>query len=190
MAFWSTNDVEPKRNFRFQVEITNLGSDSVLWWAKTVTTPSFDLGEVEHNHLDNKYFFPGRITWNDVTLTLVDPISIDAVGVTNELITESKYIVPLVPPADANNRTTMSKKSAAAALGNVKISVLNADGGIIEVWTLNNAFIKSAKYGDLDYSNDELRTVELTFKYDWATCDTTGNSGAVGASTNFPGASQ
>ena len=60
MAFWSTNSVEPKRNFRFQVEITGLSGNSVLWWAKTVTTPSFDVSEVEHDHLDNKYYFPGR----------------------------------------------------------------------------------------------------------------------------------
>ena len=42
MAFWSQNDVEPKRNFRFKVEITGLAANSVLWWAKTVTTPSFE----------------------------------------------------------------------------------------------------------------------------------------------------
>jgi len=56
----------------------------------------------------------------------------------------------------------------------VVISILNASGIPIEIWTLNNAFIKSAKYGDLDYSSDDLRTVEMTFRYDWATCVNTG----------------
>ncbi len=37
---------------------------------------------------------------------------------------------------------------------------------------MQNAFIKSAKFGDLDYSNDELKTVELTLRYDWAICTT------------------
>ena len=126
MAFWSTNDVEPKRNFRFQVQITGLtdlgAPTDILWWAKTVTTPSFDVSEVEHNYLDNKFYFPGRVSWNEVSLTLVDPISVDAVQIT------------------------------------------------IEQWILNNPFIKSAKYGDLDYSSDDLRTVEMTIRYDWATC--------------------
>ena len=36
MAFWSTADVEPKRGFRFVVQI----GDDVLWWAKQVNTPS------------------------------------------------------------------------------------------------------------------------------------------------------
>jgi len=175
MAFWSTNDVEPKRNFRFQVEITGLGTNSVLWWAKTVTTPAFDVTEVEHNHLDNKYYFPGRVSWNEVSLTLVDPISVDAVALTNELLESSGYVIPSQPPADPANLSTISKAKSTAAVGDVIISILTADGNVIEQWTLRSAFIKSAKYGDLDYSSDDLRTVEMTFRYDWATCDSSNN---------------
>tara|TARA_R110002020_G_scaffold349388_1_gene562982 strand:+ start:1438 stop:1986 length:549 start_codon:yes stop_codon:yes gene_type:complete len=174
MAFWSTNDVEPKRNFRFQVEITGLEENSVLWWAKTVTTPAFDVSEVEHNHLDNKYYFPGRVSWNEVSLTLVDPISVDAVQLTNKLVIDSGYVIPSRPPANALDKVTLSKAKSTAAVGDVVISILSASGIPIEIWTLNNAFIKSAKYGDLDYSSDDLRTVEMTFRYDWATCVNTG----------------
>jgi hypothetical protein len=170
MAFWSTNDVEPKRNFRFQVEITGLEENSVLWWAKTVTTPAFDVSEVEHNHLDNKYYFPGRVSWNEVSLTLVDPISVDAVQLTNKLVIDSGYVVPSRPPANALDKDNLSKAKSTAAVGDVVISILNAEGNTYRKWTLNNPFIKSAKYGDLDYSSDDLRTVEMTFRYDWATC--------------------
>jgi hypothetical protein len=51
---------------------------------------------------------------------------------------------------------------------------LTPDGNPIETWKLQNPFIKSAKYGDLDYSNDELRTITLGLRYDWATCDIDG----------------
>jgi hypothetical protein len=171
MAFWSQNDVEPKRNFRFQVQITNLADgNDVLWWAKTVTTPAFDVAEVTHDHLDNKYKFPGRVTWQDVSLTLVDPISVDAVSLTNELVINSGYAVP---SGYNTNLKTISKKKAVASIGDVVISIMNADGAPIEVWTLRNPFIKSAKYGDLAYDNDELRTVDITLAYDWAICDST-----------------
>ena len=88
MSFWTNGGSaeDPKRNFRFKVQITGLGGNSVLWWAKTVSTPSFEVSESEHDFLDNKYYFPGRVTWSEVTLTLVDPISIDAVALTNELL--------------------------------------------------------------------------------------------------------
>ena len=181
--FWSTTDVEPKRNFRFQVQITGLsGGEDVLWWAKTVTTPSYDVAEVEHNHLDNKYYFPGRVSWNEISMTLVDPISIDAVKLTNDLVIKSGYLVPAGAPTTAATRSTISKKKAVAAMGGatgIIITVLSADGKPIEVWTLGNPFIKSAKYGDLDYSSDDLRTVELSLRYDWAVCDTGGNNGTT-----------
>jgi len=174
MAFWSTNDVEPKRNFRFQVQIIGLSDvgapTDVLWWAKTVTTPSFEVSETEHDYLDNKFYFPGRVTWSEVSMTLVDPISVDAVKITNKLLEASGYTVK----ANENSQTTMSKmKATNTALKRIIISVMNADGDPIEQWQLNNPFIKSAKYGDLDYGNDELRTVEMTIRYDWATCNNT-----------------
>jgi hypothetical protein len=34
--------------------------------------------------------------------------------------------------------------------------------------------------GDLDYSSDDLRTVEMTVRYDWAECVTKDPSGKPG----------
>ena len=182
MSFWSTNNVEPKRNFRFLVQFTGLvdiepeglGTEDVLWWAKTVTTPSFDVSEVTHDFLDNKYYYPGRVTWNEVSMTLVDPVSPDAVGQTNALLEAMGYKVP----DNVNTLGTITKttniNTGATALGDVVISVLDANGNPLETWTLQNPFIKSAKYGDLDYSSDELRTITLGIRYDWATCDIKG----------------
>ena len=173
MAFWSTGETEPKRNFRFQVQITGLtGGNDVLWWAKTVTTPSFDISETEHDYLDNKYYFPGRVTWNEVSLTLVDPISIDAVSQTNTLLEGHGYVIPNKGDSTAANLSTLSKNKGKVALGDITITVYNSLGEPIETWTLNNPFLKSAKYGDLDYSSDDLRTIEMTIRYDWATCET------------------
>ena len=48
--------------------------------------------------------------------------------------------------------------------------VLNDEGVEIETWTLNNAFIKSVSFSDLDYANEDLREITMTVRYDWATC--------------------
>ena len=132
--------------------------------------------------MDNRFYFPGRVTWNEVSMTLVDPISVDAVTQTNKILEDMGYAVK----ANDTNKVTMSKKKAAnGPLPAVVISVLNADGKPIEVWTLRNAFLKSAKFGDLDYSSDDLRTVEMTVRYDWAQCDTSGNTGVPNVKSNF-----
>jgi hypothetical protein len=171
--FWTSQTSAPKRNFRFLVM---LGEDTV-WWAKTVSTPSFDVSEVEHNFLDNKFYFPGRVSWSEVSMTLVDPVSPDAVSKTNDyIIGSNNYAVKLHATATAGDgkSTTISKDKSVTALGSVNIKVLDPEGKTIEDWKLQNAWIKAAKYGDLDYSSDDLRTIELTIRYDWATCSIQG----------------
>ena len=60
-----------------------------------------------------------------------------------------------------------------AALGDVIVTILKADGTEVEKWTLNKAWIKGVTFSDLDYTNDELRTIDITFRYDWAVCENT-----------------
>jgi len=177
--FWTESSVIPKRNFRFLVQITGMGNNDQLWWAKTMKLPSVSFGEVEHNFLDNKYYYPGRASWDEVNMTLVDPVSPDATALMHEMIMGQGYNVK-----SKTNQKTISKKKAADSttsgkgLKAVIISVLDDEGVVIEKWDLQNVWIKSVSYSDLDYSSDELRQIDVSFRYDWATCETanTGNS--------------
>ena len=153
-------------------------ANSVVWWAKTATLPSFEVSEIEHNHMDNKYYFPGRVSWSNVTMTLVDPISPDATDLLNKMLIDSGYIIPADENA-AENKPTISKAKA-AGLGAVKIEVLNAEGEPIETWELKNPFLTAANFGSLDYSSDDMKEIELTLRYDYATC-----TGGVGAPERF-----
>jgi len=160
MAFWSSADSEAKRNYRFKVTI----GGNAIWYAKTCTLPSYDVSEVEHNHMDNKYYFPGRVSWSEVTVNMVDPITPDAAAELNKMLKEMGYLVP-GGSTSAVNKATIDKTNSGLL---VVIEVLDKEGVSVEKWELKNSFIKAAKFGDLDYSNDELKTVELTIRYDWA----------------------
>jgi len=185
MAFWTNGEVEPKRNFRFKVEITSQDNDSAtLWWAKSVNLPSFDVSETEHNFLDNKFYFPGRVSWNEITLTLVDPISLDATGRTAGILQKSGYMMK----GEAGLKTISKKKAAGTSsspLFGFSIIVLDADGAEVERWKLQNPFIKSAKFGDLAYDNDELKAIELSIRYDWAILESGDGSTTPGKKTYF-----
>jgi hypothetical protein len=172
MAFWANVTSEAKRNYRFKITMSAFGGNNVLWWAKTATLPSYEVSEVEHNHMDNKYYFPGRVTWNTVSMTLVDPISPDATDLLNKLLVDAGYNIP-GDAASAQNKKTISKNKA-AGINTVEIQVLDADGIVVEQWTLQNAFLQSANFGSLDYSSDELKEIELTLRYDWAVCNAGG----------------
>jgi hypothetical protein len=179
MAFWSNAQSEAKRNYRFKITINQFdgyggtGGTTSIWWAKTATLPSYDVSEVEHNHLDNKYYFPGRVSWAEVSMTLVDPLTPDATDMLNDLLERSGYKVP-GSAEQAANKATIAKK-VAANLGDIQIDVVNGEGTTVESWVLKRPFLKAAKFGDLDYSNDELKQIDLTFRYDWAVCTAGGN---------------
>jgi hypothetical protein len=171
MAFWSSGKTEPKRNYRFKVSISGFNANNVVWWAKSVTVPSYDVSEVEHNFFDNKYYYPGRASWSEVSLTMVDPISPDAVQLTNQLLIDSGYFVPSTVAGVANKRTISKRRAIGRAFLAFTIDIVDSEGKTIEKWKLNNVFIKSAKYGDLAYDSDDLRTVEMSLRYDWAECE-------------------
>ena len=72
-----------------------------------------------------------------------------------------------------------SKPKATSALGAVQILQLDADGNQVETWDLKNPFIKEVKFSELDYENDELSTIDLVLRYDWATCLTVDGANAA-----------
>ena len=187
MPFWSTNFGEdktlndPKRKFRFTVEFQGVAAaigGAVLWYAKTVTKPSFQIAAAAHKYLNHTFYYPGSVTWQDVSVTLVDPVDPDMTATLSDIVVSSGYS----PPADTNSLTTMSKAKAAGALGTVIITQIDAEGKPLEQWTLWNSFMTEVKYGDLEYGGDDLSEMSVTLKYDWARVETAGNSVAIAGS--------
>ncbi|MEK9698416.1 MAG: hypothetical protein VW270_21780, partial [Candidatus Poseidoniales archaeon] len=122
MPFWSTNFGEdttlkdPKRKFRFTVEFQGIAAaigGAVMWYAKTVSKPSFQIASSEHKYLNHTFYYPGSVTWQDVQLTLVDPVDPDMTATLTDIIAQSGYS----PPSDTSSLTTMSMAKAGGALG-------------------------------------------------------------------------
>ena len=175
MSFWTdSGGKDPKRNFRFKVTITGFGEKkSQAWWAKKVQKPNYSVAEVKHVYLGHTYYYPGKLEWQEITMTLVDPAEqqeggVDALFLLHEIIEGSGYELP-----DPNKKTTtMSKDKAVGALKTVQIDQLDANGDTIEQWVLKNPFLKKVSFSDLDYENDDLTTIDISLRYDWATCAT------------------
>ena len=191
MAFWSQSFADktlkdPKRKFRFIVQITSIGTDGgTLWYAKTATKPSFQIGAAEHSYLNHKFYYPGGVTWQDVSITLVDPVDPN-IGMTLASIVELSGYNPPGATFDAESLATISKGKAVSSLGQVTITQLDGEGRGIENWTLWNAFITELKFGDLEYGSDDILELSITLKYDWARVDI-GEAGTVGVTSPSPG---
>jgi hypothetical protein len=160
MTFWSTNNVEPTRQFRFKVET----GEGVLWWAKTVSKPSFSISEQQYQVANHKFKYPGIVTWNDVTLHIVDT-GAKTMELYSGLI-DSGYKTPDGLGASEG----VSKKALTKEVfgGHFHIHQLNGEGETIEEWILHNPKVTAVNFGSLDYSSDELVSIEIIVSYDWA----------------------
>jgi len=165
--FWANSTLEPKRQYRF---ILNLGGIE-QWVVKSVNRPSFTINNAEHNYINHRFYYPGRIEWNTVSFTIVDPVDPDTTGILMKMLMASGYRFP----TNKNGTKTISKAEAVAATGGqVFISMIGA-GGIddttapeIEKWTLHNPWVEEVSMGDLSYESDDLVEMEITLRYDWA----------------------
>ena len=178
-----------EKKFRFPVTLGGVNEDGgVAWYAKTAGKPSFSIATTEHKYLNHTFYYPGSVTWNDVEITLVDPVDPDMTATLSDIVERSGYVVPNA----YGDLATMSKAKAARALGSVLITQINSDGQELEMWTLKNAFVTDLKFGDLEYGSDEITELTMTLKYDWATVKVANSGGskaqygtAVGATDTF-----
>tara|TARA_R110002020_G_scaffold438794_1_gene649263 strand:+ start:4176 stop:4775 length:600 start_codon:yes stop_codon:yes gene_type:complete len=183
MAFWSENynaqSKDPKRGFRFQITFRGLNGSEIVWFAKKVGKPSYTITESKHSYLNHNFYFPGRVEWDTISMTLVDPVSPGAVAQTNALVVASGYQIP----GNSADLSSMSKGKSVAAVGYLLIEQIDAEGDVTEAWTLKNPFIKAVNFGELDYENDDLTEIEIELRYDWAVCEI--GTAADGAQTGL-----
>ena len=57
--FWVSQQMEPKRAFRFQIKFDGM-PDGASYYASKVTKPQLEISETEHKYLNHNFYFPGR----------------------------------------------------------------------------------------------------------------------------------
>lgn len=212
-TFWSSANVEPKRKFKFLVRFnsTNTDLDIPSFVVKKVDKPGFTITETKHTFLGHNFFFPGKLEWKEISMTIVDPAGTGLKGVNGgaipsdevapdmsyrlvEILSLFGYQSPVKVGAalnggDVNTNSvnggtgikSFSKAGAVAASGKINILQVDDDGAVVETWSLMNAWIKDIQFGSNDYSSDDAQEVTIKFRYDWAEF-TGGPSGKTPAS--------
>ena len=167
--FWN-QQVEPLRAFRWFMPIGTGGSgqNQIETWAiKTVKKPSFTISETQHQYVAHTFYYPGRITWNPIDVTFVDPVITKTSTNLFRMLLNAGYEAPV---ANDVALKSFSKKTFGDTIGDVVIHQIDTDGQTIPntSWELKNPFITSADFGQLDYSSEELVVNSVTFRYDYA----------------------
>lgn len=191
---WTQASLEPKRKFRYLITFSNPDLAGFQFLAQTCDRPGIKVGSTPHKYFDKEYYHPGRVTWvpNPLNIKLVDIQKKGASTIdTNESLLKVFAQSGLQYFANDGDFRTIGKSAAVNAIGNVHIRVLSsltsdigdfvlpanslgsnpdgqASGGLAEEWLLQNAWLESIKPESLDYGAEEILTVTIEVRYDWA----------------------
>jgi hypothetical protein len=130
------------------------GIDSYL--VKTASRPTVSSEVVELDHINVKRKIKGKTTWEDVTISLYDPIVPSGAQQVMEWIRQS------------HESLTGRDGYAAFYKKDINFKMLGPVGDVVELWTLKGAFISQANFGDMDWSGNDPVSIEVTLSYDYA----------------------
>ena len=186
--FWGQANAEPKRQFRFELSFTqrngNSAGDIPVWAVKTATKPVVEVSTIPHQYIDHTFNFPGRVTWQPITVTLVDPVNPDLSFAFLDILGKAGY---KYPDTDSIARASLSKKDFTDTIGNVVLKQIDSTGLEIERWELVNPIISiNVLCETLSYESDDMVEVSCTITYDWAVLKRSGGPNGEGGSNNTP----
>ena len=158
MAILDTNEMmftafEPKVQNRFIMYVDGFPSYII----KSISSVGFAQDEIILNHINTYRKVKGKSVWNDVTLTLFDPITPSGAQAVMEWVRLHHESV-----TGRDGYSDFYKKD-------LTLDVLGPVGDIVSEWVLKGAFIKDASFGDYDWDQDATaQTLEVTLGIDYA----------------------
>jgi hypothetical protein len=143
---------EPKMKNRFIMEIDGIQS----YMIKAGNRPQIQFEKVTLDHINVKRQLKGKGEWQDLEITLFDPIVPSGAQAVMEWVRLSHESI-----TGRDGYADFYKKD-------IDIYMLGPVGDKIEQWKLKGAFITTANFGDLDFSSSDVAEITLTLSYDYA----------------------
>ena len=143
---------EPKQANRFIMTLDGIPSFIV----KGLSAISVTQGEVILNHINILRKVKGKTVWNDVTMTLFDPITPSGAQAVMEWIRLHHESV-----TGRDGYSDFYKKDP-------KLQVLGPVGDVVSEWILKGAFVKESTFGDYNWDTEnEAKQIEVTLGVDY-----------------------
>jgi hypothetical protein len=143
---------------------------------KSVDKPGFSINETSHNFYGHYFYYPGQLSWDELSVTLVDPVDPDSSQALMKVLGRAGYRAPggtFGARTEDGGLFTISKAEAVDALGpKIQIEQRGAENAKLETWSFVNPWIKSVKFGNLAYDSDAMLDIQLTIRYDFAELET------------------
>lgn len=152
-----------KRKFRWMFTIAPyIGKEASMLPPHKGARPNVSFKEYSAEHLNETIYFPGKVEWSTLDISLYDVMSGK-----NVIFDWMKKIYGPAPD-DGYYGPALGEDG----LENFKIDAIltlyNGCGCAIEEWTYKNAFPIKIDWGDLDMTNSEVCMIDLTLRFDRA----------------------
>jgi hypothetical protein len=159
-------DVCLMRKFRWLFFIDGVSDDgtSALPPDKSAR-PSLSFKEIEVQHLNETIYFPAKPDWKPVNLTLFD-LKINKNPIFNWIKEQYDTCEPTNSNLGSQGKWKVPTPGAFKKTG--RLRMYDGCGNIMEEWIYENIWPNNIEWGDLDMSNQDYVTVELTLRYDRA----------------------
>ena len=156
MAVLDPNEImfkafEPKVQNRFVMYIDNIPSFMV----KNVKAPTFTDNVIKLDHINSYRKIRGKREWDDMTMTLYDPVTPSGAQAVMEWARLGYESV-----TGRAGYSDFYKKD-------LTLNVLGPVGDIIGEWVMKGAFIQTADFGQYDWSNSEVVDLSMTISMDY-----------------------
>ena len=136
------------------MEFTDVALPAYLVKAANRPTINFETIKLDHINIYRK--LQGKGEWQDITITLYDPIVPSAAQAVMDWVRQGHESI-----TGRRGYAEFYKKE-------IQFYMLGPVGDKIEQWTLKGAFIQAANFGDLSFDSNEPAQIELTLSYDYA----------------------
>ena len=143
---------EPKMKNRYVMEIDSIPS----YLVKAANRPTIQFETISLDHINVKRKLQGKADWQDITITLYDPIVPSAAQKVMDWIRLGHESI-----TGRRGYADFYKKD-------IDFYMLGPVGDKIEQWKIKGAFITSANFGDVAFDSNDPATIELTLTYDYA----------------------
>jgi len=144
---------EPKRKNRFILRFpSSLGINE--WYVTSTARPNAKINATEIPFLNTSTYVAGRFVWNELKVTFKDPIGPSASQALMEWFRLHAESV------------TGRMGYAAGYKKDIELEMLDPTGVVVEKWILQGTFLTDLNFGDLDYSRDDLATIDASLRMD------------------------
>ena len=143
---------EPKQANRFVLYMDGIPT----YMIKGISGLGFEQDEIKLNHINTYRKVKGKLQWNDISMTLFDPITPSGAQAVMEWTRLHHESV-----TGRDGYSDFYKK-------NLVINILGPVGDIVSEWVIKGAFIKSANFGDLSWDDENAAlNIDLNIGMDY-----------------------